>query len=128
MPDEIITYIPHYCDLYGDDLALVPAMALNNGQVINIPIPTAICTEHRTFAKTRSCGHLDKGEFPINVTGKVQYVGNIEALTAYLNVRQYMPYNRIHEFYGQIMGFDIVSLTSLVLAALKYKREASFVY
>lgn len=28
-------------------------------------------------------------------------------MTAYLNVRQYMPYNRIEEFYQQIMRLNI---------------------
>lgn len=107
IPDEIITHIPDYCNRCGDDLALVQAIPLNKRQVIDIPIPTSICTEHQTFAKTCSCGHINKGEFPSNVTGKVQYGGHIEALTAYLNVRQYMPYNRIQEFYGQIMGLDM---------------------
>ena len=107
VPDAIIAHIPAYCHLCGDDLTGFEAIALNNRQVIDIPIPAPVCTEHQTFAKTCFCGHINKGEFPPGVTGKVQYGGNIEALTAYLNVRQYMPYNRIQEFYEQIMGLDI---------------------
>jgi transposase len=105
--DEIITHIPHYCRLCGEDLAHVPATPLDRRQVIDIPVPVTICTEHQTFAKACTCGHINKGEFPANVNANVQYGSHIEALTAYLNVRQYMPYNRIQEFYSQIMGLEI---------------------
>lgn len=106
-PDQIIAYIPDYCQLCGDDLEHIRAIQLNRRQVIDIPVPIAICTEHQTFAKTCSCGHINKGEFPMNVKANIQYGSRIEALTAYLNVRQYMPYNRIQEFYSQIMGLEI---------------------
>ena len=55
VPDAIIAHIPVYCHLCGDDLAGVEAIALNNRQVIDIPIPAPICTEHQTFAKIYFC-------------------------------------------------------------------------
>lgn len=83
------------------------ATPLIRRQVIDIPIPAAICTEHQTFTKTCSSGHVNKGKFPVNVNANVQYGCHIEALTAYLNVRQYMPIGRIQEFYSKIMGLEI---------------------
>jgi transposase len=106
-PDLIITHIPEHCGLCGNDLSPIEAISLTSRQVIDIPIPVPVCTEHQTFAKTCTCGHINKGEFPVNVKAKVQYGSHIEALTAYLNVRQYMPYNRIQEFYSQLMGLNI---------------------
>jgi transposase len=106
-PDKIITYIPHYCHHCGDDLTGVPAIALSKRQVIDIPKPVAVCTEHQTFSKACSCGHITNGEFPVNVNAYIQYGSHIEALTAYLNVRQYMPFGRIQEFYSKIMGLEI---------------------
>ena len=106
-PDEIISYIPQYCHHCGDDLTQVPAIALSKRQVIDIPKPVAICTEHQAFSKICSCGHITKGEFPENVNAYIQYGSHIEALTAYLNVRQYMPFGRIQEFYSKIMGLEI---------------------
>ncbi len=88
-PDQIVNHIPDYCRLCGNDLEQAVAISLNRRQVIDIPIPAAICTEHRTFAKACSCGHINKGEFPVNVNANVQYGSHIEALTAYLNVRTY---------------------------------------
>lgn len=105
--DQIITHIPDRCGLCGNDLTPIGATLLNNRQVIDIPKPVAICTEHQVFTKTCTCGHINKGEFPVNVKANVQYGSHIEALTAYLNVRQYMPYNRIQEFYSQLMGLNI---------------------
>uniref|UniRef100_UPI00084D0BCE IS66 family transposase n=1 Tax=Arcticibacter eurypsychrophilus TaxID=1434752 RepID=UPI00084D0BCE len=107
IPDEIMIYAPQYCHCCGDDLSAIPAIPLSKRQVIDIPQPVAICTEHRTFSKTCSCGHTTKGEFPAHVKAPVQYGSHIEALTAYLNVRQYMPFGRIQEFYSKIMGLEI---------------------
>ena len=107
IPDKIITHVPDYCQCCGDGLQDIPATPLSRRQVIDIPVPKTICTEHQTFARTCCCGHINQGKFPANVNAHVQYGGHIEALTAYLNVRQYMPYNRIQEFYSQIMGLEI---------------------
>ena len=107
LPDKIVTHVPQYCCYCGDDLQDVSSVPLNQRQVIDIPVPAVSCTEHQTFAKTCPCGMINKGEFPEGVTSNVQYGSRIEALTAYLNVRQYMPYGRIQEFFGQIMGLKI---------------------
>jgi transposase len=106
-PNRIINHIPDYCKLCGNDLEQINAVSLNRRQVIDIPIPAAICTEHRTFAKVCSCGHINKGAFPVNVNANVQYGSDIEALTAYLNIRQYMPFGRIQELYSKIIGLNI---------------------
>jgi len=106
-PDQIVNHVPDYCKACGNNLEQIDAVSLNRRQVIDIPIPVAVCTEHRTFAKACSCGHINKGEFPLNVNANVQYGSHIEALTAYLNVRQYMPFGRIQEFYSKIMGLNI---------------------
>jgi len=102
-PGQIITHIPDRCGLCGNDLAPIDATFLNNRQVIDISKPVVICAEHQIFARTCTCGYTNKGEFPVNVKANVQYGSHIEALTAYLNVRQYMPYNWIQEFYSQLM-------------------------
>ncbi len=106
-PDEIVVHAPQYCHRCGDDLSDMPGVALNKRQVIDIPKPVAICTEHQTFSKTCSCGHVTQGEFPVNVNAYIQYGSHIEALTAYLSARQYMPFGRIQEFYSKIMGLEI---------------------
>jgi transposase len=106
-PDQVVTHIPHCCSLCGDDLSAVPAVCVARRQVIDIPLPAVICTGHQAFSKTCCCGMVNKGDFPINVNASVQYGSRIEALTAYLNVRQYMPYGRIQEFYSQVMGLSI---------------------
>lgn len=107
IPDEIIIHAPQYCHRCGDDLTDIPAIALSKRQVIDIPKPVAICTEHQTFAKTCTCGHVTQGTFPVNVNAYVQYGSHIEALTAYLSARQYMPFGRIQEFYSKIMGLEL---------------------
>lgn len=105
-PDEVIIHTPDYCQHCGSDLEHIVATPLNKRQVIDVPVPKTICAGHRTFAKTCSCGMINKGEFPVNVNAHIQYGSHIEALAAYLNVRQYMPYNQIQEFYSQVMGLE----------------------
>jgi len=107
IPDEIIVHAPQYCHRCGDALTDIPAIALSKRQVIDIPKPVATCTEHQIFSKTCSCGHTTKGEFPVNVNAYIQYGSHIEALTAYLSARQYMPFGRIQEFYSKIMGIEL---------------------
>ncbi|WP_152439914.1 IS66 family transposase zinc-finger binding domain-containing protein [Arcticibacter svalbardensis] len=60
IPDEIKIHTPEYCHCCGDDLSAIAAIPLSKRQVIDIPQPVAICTEHRTFSKTCSCGHTTK--------------------------------------------------------------------
>jgi transposase len=127
VPDQIVTHTPDYCGLCGGDLTSITATSLNSRQVIDIPIPSPVCTEHQTFAKTCSCGYINKGEFPVNVNANVQYGSHIESLTAYLSVRQYMPFGRMQEFYSQIMGLDI-SQGSIVSLLQRFTGKALPVY
>ena len=106
-PDEIVRHIPSYCKRCGLGLTTIGAVELSRRQVIDIPMPAPICTEHQTFAKTCSCGCVNRGEFPAGATNHAQYGANIEAMAVYLNARQYMPYNRISEFFEQTTGLKI---------------------
>jgi len=127
MADQIIDHTPDYCNRCGLGLEDVLAMALERRQVIDIPMPKTLCTEHRTFAKTCSCGHTTQGKFPASLPCKVQYGAGIEAMTAYLNVRQYMPYNRIEEFYRQTAGLQI-SQGGIVNILKRFTKKALPVY
>ena len=126
-PDEIIRHIPSYCSNCGSGLDHIASKELAGRQVIDIPMPAPICTEHQTFARTCLCGCVNRGEFPANVASNIQYGPNIETLTSYLNVRQYMPYNRIAEFFEQTMGLNI-SVGGVVGLLERFAKKAVPVY
>lgn len=106
-PDKIEYHTPSKCEGCGHDLSLINAELEECRQVVDVPPIMPTTTEHRTFSKRCACGCVSVGKFPDNVNGNVQYGTNLTARIAYLNVRQYMPYNRIKEFLFHFAGLSI---------------------
>jgi len=105
--DEVIEHIPTFCNCCGKDLSSIAEVLSDKRQVIDIPPIKPIRTEHRTFNKTCSCGHTTHGQFPQYVKSPVQYGSNVEALIAYMHARQYLPFNRMKEFFSDVMGLPV---------------------
>ena len=105
--DEAVDYLPNYCNCCGKDLTGIPESLMEARQVIDIPIIKPVCTAHRIYAKTCTCGHRMESAFPAGVAAKVQYGANIESLVGYLHARQYLPYKRMQEFFTDVMGLPV---------------------
>lgn len=105
--DKIIKYTPAFCKCCGKDLLLVPEVLSEKRQVVDIPPIQLERTEHQVFSKTCSCGHTTQSEFPIYVKSTVQYGPNVEAMIAYMHTRQYLPFNRMKEFFSDVMGLPV---------------------
>ncbi len=105
-PDEIVRHIPKYCNKCGRELA-GDAIMVKKRQVIDIPQIVPVTTEHRAYSMTCSCGHCTADGFPAGVNAPVSYGENIETLIAYFSVRQYMPINRIQEFFAQVLSLKM---------------------
>ncbi|MEJ7684103.1 MAG: IS66 family transposase zinc-finger binding domain-containing protein [Segetibacter sp.] len=71
--DVIVEHKPNYCNCCGQDLTEVPEALIETRQVIDIPVIKSVCTEHRIYRKTCSCGHNMDSDFPSHLTAKVQY-------------------------------------------------------
>jgi len=81
-------------------------------QVFDIPPVSLIVTEHKSQIKTcPHCGKLNKAVFPESVKYPVQYGPNILASAIYCKNYQFIPYERISEFFYDIMGIKISSAT-----------------
>lgn len=91
-PDVIEDHEPQFCNCCGLGLDTVQSELLNRRQVIDIPVVNPIYTEHRISAKSYSCGHTTRANFPIGV--------NAHAQIAYLHTPQYMPVVRISEHFA----------------------------
>lgn len=106
-PDETIIHIPCSCEQCGYDLAEVPQIFHSRRQVVDLPPIKPIYTEHRSYTKQCRCGHVNYPTFPQGVDNHIQYGSNIESLVAYLNVGQFLPYNRIQSLFESLFNVPL---------------------
>ncbi len=120
--DTIINHVPGYCNCCGKDLCDVPEELIESRQFIDIPVIKPVCIEHRVYRRTCALGHCMESNFPSTFTAKVQYGPNVESLTGYLHARQYLPYQRMKEFFTEVMGLPVsVGGINHILKRLTYK-------
>jgi transposase len=106
-PDQIITYIPAFCNGCGNSLDnSVPALKTSR-QEVDIPIPKAIIKEHQSYQKTCKCGHTTTSQLPQHLKAPIQYGSSVEAMVGYLHTRQYLPYQRLSETLATCFGIKI---------------------
>jgi len=106
-PDQTINHIPCSCTRCGNDLTGIPEIFHSRRQVVDIPPINPVYTEHRAYTKQCRCGHLNYPLFPLGVDNHIQYGPNIESLVAYLNVGQYLPYNRIQSLFESLFNVPL---------------------
>lgn len=126
-PDFIEEHSPFFCSCCGEDLSALPGSFAGKRQVIDIPPITPIVTEHQLFDKRCKCGHINRASFPTGVTAPVSYGENVQALTAYLSTRQYLPFKRLSELLSDVFGLS-VSTGGIDYLLNKMKSKATAVY
>lgn len=107
IPDQIIEYIPEFCNCCGNPLDHNDPILTLKRQEIDLPMPKVECIEHRSYEKTCQCGHSTKGQLPDHLKAPIQYGSNIEALVGYMHARQYLPYGRLSELLDTCFGVKI---------------------
>lgn len=105
--DEFIEHIPDYCNSCGKNLSTSGKTLVDRRQIIDIPPIKPVRIEHQIFSKICTCGCVNKEIFPANMPSKIQYGPNIEATIAYLSTRQYLPFQRMQEFFSDVMNLSI---------------------
>ena len=105
--DAIVEHKPGYCNYCGGNLTGVPEVLIDTRRVIDIPVIKPVCTEHRIYRKTCRCGHTMDSDFPAHIRAKMQYGAGVESLVGYLHARQYLPYERMKEFFTDVMGLPV---------------------
>ena len=111
-PDQIIEYSLNCCEECGHFLEDLEVEAYEKIQIFDIPPVNLIVTEHRSQIKTcPNCGKCNKAVFPESVKYPVQYGPNILASAVYCKNYQLIPYERISEFFNDVMGIKICSAT-----------------
>lgn len=106
-PDKVIDHIPQGCCECGLSLENVPTQEVEKRQVVDIPPIIPQVTEHRLYEKVCSCGRHHLGSFPNGVSTGISYGPGIVSLAAYMHARQYLPLDRMREFFNDVLHVPI---------------------
>ena len=106
-PDETIEHVPEFCTCCGRDLSRSYAEFVESRQQIVLPQIKPVYIEHRSFRKTCPCGNIVMGDFPEGVTPGISYGENVISFAAYMNVRQFSPFQRLAELYRDFLHIPI---------------------
>ena len=90
----------------------VEVSAYEKRQVFDLPPVSLIVTEHRSQIKScPHCGKLNKAVFPESIKYPAQYGPNILASAIYCKNHQFIHYERISEFFDDVMRIKICPAT-----------------
>jgi len=106
-PDIIKEHSPSYCKCCGESLDGALAICKGKRQVYDIPKIEIKVTEHQIYTKQCKCGHITEGEYPGEANAPVSYGNNIESLIGYFHTRQYIPFKRMKEIFGDVFNAPI---------------------
>lgn len=106
-PDHIVEHKPSYCNHCGNDLSRTKTELIKRRQVVDIPPIIPQYTEHRVFRSICSCGHATEPPFPVGINAPISYGPNIEATIAYMHTRQYIPFERMSEYFSDVCNLPI---------------------
>jgi len=106
-PDQVINLVPEFCNNCGSSLKAIDLGDLKRRQVVDIPVPKAIFTEYRSYAKTCVCGCKSHASFPTGVSSPVSYGSRTESLIGYFHARQYLPFARMKEMFNDVFNLNI---------------------
>ena len=111
-PHEIISHCLCNCKYCGHSLLQTEAKDYEKRQEVDIPALNFIVTEHRSeIKKCPYCGHINKADFPENITKPVQYGQRAQSVAVYLRDFQLIPYGRISKAFKDLFGLTISPAT-----------------
>jgi transposase len=106
-PDEIIRHSADHCQECGKNLNHVEGAVLSRRQEIEIPDKPVQVIEHQRLEKLcPCCGQRNQGQWPIYLTGNVQYGRRFKAFCVYLMNYQLLPYERTSDLLKTLFGYQ----------------------
>lgn len=106
--DHIIRHETGACRGCGHDLSEMIGVIGQKRQVIDIPQPKLIRTEHQSIVKAcPCCGASNAGQIPNELKGNVQYGYRLRALVNYLMIYQLLPYERTKELMQTLYALSL---------------------
>jgi transposase len=107
-PDLIVAHAPTNCHGCGLNLVQVDGACAEKRQVFDIPKPKIEVTEHQALEKQcPCCGELNRGVFPEDIRGPVQYGERVQALMAYFAHQHFIPVDRVCQIFEDVFGVAI---------------------
>jgi transposase len=104
-PDTVVPHVPVACARCGADLEAALEIERERRQVIDLPEPRPVVTEHQAVHKACPvCQSVTAGEFPPEVSQPVQYGPRAKAAAVYLQTYQLLPYERTAEALEDLFG------------------------
>jgi transposase len=104
-PDKIIRLSSNRCACCGEILEGCASKSIDKRQVFEIPEIKLEVIEYQSEIKECSqCGHVNKGEFPENVTRRTQYGNYLHSLAVYFRNYELIPTERTAEIFEDIFG------------------------
>lgn len=122
-PDTVVTHVPAVCARCGVDLDTALEIGRERRQVIDLPEPQPVVTEHQAARKACPvCQTVTAASFPPEVTQLVQYGPRTKAAAVYLQTYQLLPYERTAETLEDLFG---VCLSEGTLASAQQSAYAN---
>jgi len=106
-PDQIVPHRVDRCERCHRSLADRPPEHMEKRQVHDLPPKRLIVIEHQAETTRCPCGYLNKASFPEGVNAPVQYGPGLKATAVYLNIYQFLPYERACDLLGNLFGCQI---------------------
>ena len=103
-PTQVEELVSAYCNKCGGSLDSSSKQLVSRRQVFDIPVIEPEIIEYRQYGIICDCGHLQKADYPEDVTNHVQYGKNLQSLVIYQSIYQYMPFKRLQDFFDKVMG------------------------
>jgi transposase len=104
-PDEVVTHSPTACRNCREDLANAQLADTERRQVFELPPMRAFCPSMER--RRCHCGCLTKAEAPDDATAPGCYGPGVRALAVYLAIYQHLPYDRLAELFGDVVGISV---------------------
>jgi transposase len=106
-PDEIVTLRSDFCNNCGLSLSQNSFTLGTRRQVIDIPPIIPHVVEYQSYVTTCSCGHCQTADFPKGVENHIQYGPNIQSLAIYQSQYQFVPFQRLQDFFAKVCNLPI---------------------
>lgn len=116
VPDEVIVHAVTRCEHCQQDLQAVAALQIERHQVVDVPTPRLLVSEHQAERKQCPvCQQITAAPFPAGAQAPLQYGPRVGAIAVYLVQQQLLPWGRAGEVLSDLLG---VQLSEGTLAGL----------
>ena len=111
-PDRVEVHPVVACGRCGASLADVAVTAQEERQVFDLPAIRIEVTAHRVEVKTcPGCGAETRGEFPVGVSGPVQYGLGVKTWATYFQTQHFVPVERTAQLIEDLTGQRVAEAT-----------------